>query len=129
VDDFESPFGPPGEPVPTVDAKDMKAVWELGPDSEARALAHDPHFKRGQVAIGVEAVKLVCSSGADVIAVSWRGARLAMLMMRFGKQDRQTAARHPVHHLREGPDEVVGSRSPAARFVLGVRSGNHDQSN
>jgi hypothetical protein len=89
VDDFESPFGPPGEPVPTVDAKDMKAVWELGRDSEARALAHDPHFKRGQVAIGVEAVKLVCSSGADVIAVSWRGARLAMLMMRFGKQDRQ----------------------------------------
>ncbi len=52
-------------------------------------MAHNPEFKRGQLAIGAGMVQYVCSPDADVKAVSWRGMRLGMLMMRLGKQDVQ----------------------------------------
>jgi hypothetical protein len=87
----EAEFGfVPGKPVARVKASDIKAVWKLGRESEARAIAHNPEFKRGQLAIGAELVKLVCSPDADVKAVSWRGMRLRMLMTRLGKQDFQS---------------------------------------
>jgi len=88
--EMEAQFGiTPGKPVARVKASDIKAVWKLGRESEARARAHNPEFKRGQLAIGAELVKLVCSPEADVKAVSWRGMRLGMLMARLGKQDVQ----------------------------------------
>lgn len=85
-------FGTPGEPVPRVNASDIKAVWQLGGGCEARAMAHNPEFKRGQLAIGSDLMKRVISPEADVRAVSWRGMRLGMLMMRLGKGDVQPPA-------------------------------------
>jgi hypothetical protein len=82
VDDFKSPFGTPGKPVPRVKASDMKAVWKQGRDAAAR----HPGM---QVATGSGMVQYVCSLGADVNAVFVRSARLGMLMMRCGKQDVQ----------------------------------------
>jgi hypothetical protein len=52
-------------------------------------MAHDPELKRGQLMIGAELMKRVCSSDADVRAVCFRRARLGLLMMRCGKQDAQ----------------------------------------
>jgi hypothetical protein len=89
VDNIEHPFRMPGKAVPRVKTSDIKAVWQLGRDSEAQAMAHNPEMKRGQIAIGADLAKLYCSPDADVNAVWWRGARLGMLMMRCGKQDVQ----------------------------------------
>jgi hypothetical protein len=73
--EMETQFGMiPGKPVPRVKASDMKAVWKQGRDA------------------GAGMVQYVCSPGADVNAVWWRGARLGMLMMRLGKQDAQPPA-------------------------------------
>jgi hypothetical protein len=92
VDNNESPFGTPGKPVPRVKASDIKAVWKQDREAEAQAMAHNPELKRGQLVIGSGMVQHVCSPGADVIAVSWRGMRLGMLMWRLGKQDVQPPA-------------------------------------
>jgi hypothetical protein len=89
VDNIEHPFGTPGKAVARVKASDLKAMWKLGRDSEAQAMAHNPEMKRGQIAIGGGMMQLVCSPDADVNAVWWRGARLGMLMMRCGKRDVQ----------------------------------------
>jgi hypothetical protein len=72
--EIQAMFGTPGEPVPTVDAKDLRAVWELS----RRTMALHPGT---QGAIGVDLVKLACSPAADVKAVWWRGARLQMFDM------------------------------------------------
>ena len=86
----EAQFGfTPGKPVARVKASDLKAMWKLGRESEARAKAHNPEFKRGQLAIGAGLVQHVCSPDADVKAVSWRGMRLGMLMAMCGKRDAQ----------------------------------------
>ena len=90
--EIQAMLGMPGEPVPRVKASDMKALWKLGRESEDRARAHNPEMKRGQIAIGVDLMKCVCSPDADVNAVWWRGARLGMLMRRCGKQDVQPPA-------------------------------------
>ena len=55
-------------------------------------MAHNPEFKRGQLIIGGDLAKSVCSSDADVKAVSWRGMRLGMLMTCLGKRDAQPPA-------------------------------------
>jgi len=78
-------FGTPGEPVPTVSAEDIKAVWKLGRESEARSMAHSPELKRGQIAIGVELGKHVCRPGADIRAVWYRGGMLGLLEMGDGE--------------------------------------------
>jgi hypothetical protein len=87
VDDFKSPFGIPGTPVPRVNASDIKAMWKMCRDAEADAMARNPELKRGQLGIMVEPMKGVCSPEADVNAVFFRSSRLGILMMRCGKQD------------------------------------------
>lgn len=87
--EIQAMSGTPGEAVPRVKVSDMKAVWKYGRDSEARAMAHDPELKRGQLMISADLMKRVCSSDADMRAVWFRGARLQMLIMRWGKQDAQ----------------------------------------
>jgi hypothetical protein len=72
--EIQAMFGTPGEPVPTVDAKDMRAVWKLG----QRTAARHPGI---QGAIGMELIERVCSPGANAKAVWWRGARLQMFDM------------------------------------------------
>jgi hypothetical protein len=91
--EIEAQFGfTPGKPVARVKASDMKALWKLGREAEARAMAHNPKLKRGELVIGGDLMKRVCSPDADVNAVSFRGARLEMLMTRRGKQDVQPPA-------------------------------------
>lgn len=74
MDNIESPFGPPGEPVPTVSVKDIRAVWKVSRDAAAG-------HPGGQCAIGIELFERVCSPGADVRAVWWRGMRFYMCDM------------------------------------------------
>src|ERR1700687_860257 len=71
-------FGAPGAPVPEVDAEDVKAVWEMGRDIEARHPA-----KAGELrahAVGIEIFKAACKPGANIPAVFYRGAMLGMLI-------------------------------------------------
>jgi hypothetical protein len=58
-------FGRAGEPVSTVDPKDVKAVWELSSDFE-REHPGTPG------AVGIEVFKSVCSPGADIPAITYR---------------------------------------------------------
>jgi hypothetical protein len=69
-----SPFGTPGEPVPTVDAAELKSVW-----STYRQVELD--HPSGAVGICVELLKQVCSVGADVFAVSYRCRMIWLLEM------------------------------------------------
>ena len=77
--EIQATFGTPGEPVPIVAAKDIRAVWKLGQDVTSRAGGRS----RG-AAIGSELMERVCSPGADVRAVWFRCARFQMLDMRLG---------------------------------------------
>src|SRR5215471_12356302 len=61
--------GKPGEPVPEVDADDLKAVWELYRDVKARHPGHD-------AAIGMSAVVASCKPGADAQAAAYRVGQL-----------------------------------------------------
>jgi hypothetical protein len=59
--------------VPTVKPEDLKSVWQLFADSEAR--------NPGQsVAIGDSVFKSVCSPGADVFSVWYRVSILAAVI-------------------------------------------------
>jgi hypothetical protein len=91
--EIEAQFGiTPGKSVPRVKASDLKAVWKMGRNAEAHAMAHNPELKRGQLGIGIDLMKRACSPEADVNAVWFRGARLGMLMMRYGKEDAEPHA-------------------------------------
>src|ERR1700693_432826 len=71
-------LGAPGAPVPEVDPEDVKAVWELGRDIEARHPA-----KAGELrahAVGIEIFKAACKPGANIPAVFYRGTMLGMLI-------------------------------------------------
>lgn len=65
-------FGRAGEPVPTVDPEDVKAVWELFSDSEKK------HPGRPG-AVGIEIFKHACSLGADIPAITYRAQMLWVL--------------------------------------------------
>ncbi len=55
-------------------------------------MARNPEFKRGQLGqlgMGEDLMKLVCSPGADVRSVLRRGTRMGMLMTMCGKQESQ----------------------------------------
>ena len=58
-------FGRAGEPVSTVDPKDVKAVWELSIDFERE------HPGRPG-AVGIEIFKAACSPGANIQAIIHR---------------------------------------------------------
>jgi hypothetical protein len=77
----------PGKPVARVKASDLKAMWKLGQDVNARRSG-----TQGAVGIGSGMVQRVCGPGVDVNAVFIRNARLAMLMMMCGKRDAQPPA-------------------------------------
>jgi hypothetical protein len=58
-------FGRAGEPVSTVDPKDVKAIWILSTDYEK-----EHPGKSG--AVGIEILKSVCSPGANIAAITYR---------------------------------------------------------
>lgn len=64
--------GKPGDPVPEVDADDLKALWQLQRETEAR-------HKGKQVATGSELAKHYCKPGADIQAISYRTGMLSLL--------------------------------------------------
>jgi hypothetical protein len=77
--------GPPNELVPTVRADDMKAAWRL---------VHDTKQERpGTMAIGRGVWEYVLSKGADIDAVTYRNAMLALLFQIF--QDTNLAFAEP----------------------------------
>jgi hypothetical protein len=57
--------GAAGEPVPSVDSSDMKALWMLGQDVRK-------DHPEGGVAIGVNLVEALCKPGANIEALSYR---------------------------------------------------------
>jgi hypothetical protein len=66
--------GTPGEDVPTVDVADLKSVWSIYRDMEAR----NPGKQFG---VGIDIIRGACSAGADIGAVTYRCAMLGMLEM------------------------------------------------
>ena len=81
-------------------------------------MARNPEFKRGQLGMGEDLMKLVCSwSRCSFRFAAWH---------EDGYVDddvwetRESASQDPLQDLREAPDEVVGSRRVASRFVLGL---------
>jgi len=85
------PFGgKPGEPVPAVDPEDLKAVWQIGKEAEAR----------GVKAIGDVIFKQACKPGADTGAVYYRATSIWM-MDRFAPEPL-------AQFMRDGePDDAV----------------------
>jgi len=68
------PFGTPGEPVPIVDAADLKSVWNFYRQIESE-------HPGGGIGVDVELIKRACSAGADIWAVAYRCQMLWLLEM------------------------------------------------
>lgn len=97
----------PGEPVPAVNADDLKSVWALCPDRES------PLY-RGIVGVD-STIEQACSPGADIDAVIYRCRMLQILeefrgdLLSRWKQTGQfqdavfrVAARIPMYLMGEG---------------------------
>jgi hypothetical protein len=67
-------YGRAGEPVPEVDAADIKAVLEIGQDMERR-------HPGGQYAVGRAVYENACKPGAIIQAVLFRASRVDMLRL------------------------------------------------
>lgn len=77
--------GKPGEPVPEVDPDDLKTVWRLNRDLQARHPGQ-------QVATGSRVYEHACKTGADIQAVGYRAAVLSMMIH---------LAQHPENPIKE----------------------------
>ena len=66
--------GQPGTPVPEVDPADIKTVYSMHCELQAR-------YPGKSVATGMEVFKRVCSPGANLPAVSYRTATIQLLEM------------------------------------------------
>ena len=64
--------GEPGEPVPEVDAEDVKAVWKIQSDLQARHPGE-------QVATGMGLLQAACKPGANIEAISYRASQLFLM--------------------------------------------------
>jgi hypothetical protein len=64
-----------GTPVPVVDPKDLKAIWQFGKDVCAR------HPEGTQVAVGTDLTKRACNLGADFESVLYRAGLLKMWLV------------------------------------------------
>lgn len=71
--------GSPGEDVPIVDVADLKSVWGIHRDIEARHPGE-------QVGIGVDVLRRACNAGVDIGAVSYRLAMLGILAMSLSER-------------------------------------------
>lgn len=64
--------GNPGEPVQEVDPEDLKTIWQMARDLQARHAGQ-------KVAIGFEVMKATCKPGANVQAVCYRSVMISVL--------------------------------------------------
>lgn len=62
----------PGDAVPTVDAADIKSLWNYHQELNAQ-------HPEGSVAIGIGLINQICSPGADIRSVSYRCGMLGLL--------------------------------------------------
>lgn len=72
-----------GEPIPTVNAADLRGVWELMDKARAEFLGNrEPELATQQPAIGFDVAVLAgaCGPGANVVAAWARSALLGMLV-------------------------------------------------
>ena len=67
-------FGIPEGPIPPVDPADLRSVWQMQREFQARVPGE-------QIGIGGEFYKRTCSPGANVRAVWFRTAMLGVLQM------------------------------------------------
>jgi hypothetical protein len=58
-------FGRAGDEVPTVDPRDVQAIWKLSSD-------YEKEHPGTSGAIGIEILKNLCSPGANIAAISYR---------------------------------------------------------
>ena len=65
-------IGKPAEAVPTIDAADIKALWNYHQDLGVR-------HPEGGVAIAIDVLKHICNPGSDTRAVAYRCAMLSLL--------------------------------------------------
>ena len=80
--------GKPGESVPEVDPEDLKAVWKMNRDVQARHPGQ-------QFAVGSRVCEHACKPGAHIQAVGYRAAVLSMMIH---------LAQHPENPIKElGP--------------------------
>lgn len=75
ADELNPPMfgGKPGKPVPEVDPDDLKTVWKINRDVQARHPGQ-------QAATGRGVFEHACKPGADIQAVGYRIAVLSMLI-------------------------------------------------
>ena len=64
--------GSPGEPVPEVEPEDLKTIWQMARDLQARRTGQN-------VGIGFEVMKAVCKPGANAQAVWYRSSMIWVL--------------------------------------------------
>jgi hypothetical protein len=72
MDEHNALFGKPGEPVPQVDADDLRTTWQTGRDLEER---HPGQL----VAVAGRLLEQKLKPGADIHAIGYRSAMLFML--------------------------------------------------
>jgi hypothetical protein len=83
------PFGgKPGEPVPTVDPEDVKTVWQVMKDVDAR-------HPGKSVAVGIDLVRRACRPGTNIEAVGYRVGFLSMMSYIAPEDPRFTRDRQP----------------------------------
>jgi hypothetical protein len=66
--------GEPGQPVPEVDPADVRSVWKIQQDVQARHPGQ-------QVATGLGILQNACKPGADIYAVSYRTSQLFLIQL------------------------------------------------
>jgi hypothetical protein len=71
--------GEPGEPVPEVDPDDLKTIWEMGRDLQAR-------YPGQQVATGIGIFEHACKPRANIEATHYRASLLSLMTLFASEQ-------------------------------------------
>jgi hypothetical protein len=106
--EIQAMFGAPGEPVPTVRVKDIRAAWKVSRDAAARRPG-------GITAIDIRFIERACSPGADVRAVWWRGVRFKMFDMLLLRNLLSGSVARPLREIAF----VIFARVPMKWWALG----------
>jgi len=116
--------GSPGEDVPTVDAADLKSLWNMYQELEQR-------HPGKQGAVDISLIEKVCSPGTDLGAVTHRSSMLQLVEMMRAKlpvpwRANEETPRRCVQGRGANTHEMDGSGSSTAGFAVrckGVSSG------
>jgi hypothetical protein len=106
--EIQAMLGTPGEPVPTVRVKDIRAMWKFSRDAAAR-------HPGGVTAIDNGMIEYACSPAADVRAVVWRGMRFQMFDMLLLRKLLKGWVARPVREIAF----VIFAKVPMKWWALG----------